>query len=107
MTQDLFRQDSYLQECQAAVTAITAQGIVLDRTVFYPLGGGQAGDAGALLLASGEEIAIIDTRKGKAEDGSFTQQICHLPAPDVLEQLLNQAQGSARRLARVNGRFAG
>jgi len=99
MTQDLFRQDSYLKECQAAVTAITAQGIVLDRTVFYPLGGGQAGDAGVLLLASGEEIAIIDTRKGKAEDGSFTQQICHLPTPGMLEQLLNQEQGSAHRLA--------
>jgi len=34
MTQDLFRQDSYLSECQATVTAITPQGIVLDRTVF-------------------------------------------------------------------------
>eukprot|EP01036_Dinobryon_divergens_P044040 gene44040-58725_t len=99
MTQDLFRQDSYLNECQATVTAITPQGIVLDRTVFYPLGGGQAGDAGVLLLASGEEIAIIDTRKGKAEDGSFTKQICHLPTPDGLEQLLNQEQASVRRLA--------
>ena len=99
MTQDLFRQNSYLSECQATVTAITPQGIVLDRTVFYPLGGGQAGDAG-LLLASGEEIAIIDTRKGKAEDGSFTKQICHLPPPDVLEQLLNQEQG-ARTLLTV------
>ena len=99
MTQDLFRQDSYLSECQATVTAITPQGIVLNRTVFYPLGGGQAGDAGVLLLASGEEIAIIDTRKGKAEDGSFTKQICHLPTPDGLEQLLNQEQGSSGRLA--------
>jgi hypothetical protein len=44
MSQDLFRQDAYLPECSATVTAITPQGIVLDRTVFYPLGGGQAGD---------------------------------------------------------------
>jgi misacylated tRNA(Ala) deacylase len=101
MTQDLFRQDSYLSECQATVTAITPHGIVLNRTVFYPLGGGQAGDAGVLLLASGEEIAIIDTRKGKgkAEDGSFTKQICHLPTPDGLKQLLNQEQASVCRLA--------
>ena len=43
MTQDLFRTDAYLAECTATVTAITDQGVVLDRTVFYPLGGGQAG----------------------------------------------------------------
>jgi len=37
MTQDLFRQDAYQTECTATVTAITPQGIELDRTVFYPL----------------------------------------------------------------------
>jgi misacylated tRNA(Ala) deacylase len=92
MTQDLFRQDAYLRECSATVTAITPQGIVLDRTVFYPLGGGQAGDAGVLILADGREIAIADTRKGKHEDGSFNDEIAHLPPPDVLNQLLNQEQ---------------
>ncbi len=99
MTQDLFRTDSYLTECNATVTAITAQGIVLDHTVFYPLGGGQAGDAGALLLADGSEIVIADTRKGKAEDGSFNADICHLPTNDVLAQLLGQAQSGDIRLA--------
>jgi misacylated tRNA(Ala) deacylase len=92
MTQDLFRTDAYLLDTTATVTAITPQGIVLDRTVFYPLGGGQAGDSGVLVLADGSEIAIADTRKGKAEDGSFTQEICHLPASDLLEQLLTPEQ---------------
>ena len=92
MTQDLFRQDAYLLECSATVTAITAQGITLDRTVFYPLGGGQAGDTGALTLANGFEIAIMDTRKGKAEDGCLNDEICHLPAPNLLDTLLNQEQ---------------
>lgn len=99
MTQDLFRQDAYLTECTATVTAITAQGIGLDRTVFYPLGGGQAGDTGALVLANGSEIAIADTRKGKAEDGSFTSKICHQPSPELLEQLLNPQQSSSAKLA--------
>jgi misacylated tRNA(Ala) deacylase len=67
--------------------------------VFYPLGGGQAGDAGALVLSDGREIAIIDTRKGKAEDGSFNDDICHLPAPDVLAHLLEQVQSGGVRLA--------
>ena len=98
MTQDLFRQDAYLTECTATVMAVTPQGIVLDRTVFYPMGGGQAGDAGVLVLADGSQIAITDTRKGKAADGSFTHEICHLLTPDGLEQLLNQEQTSAAQV---------
>ena len=82
MTQDLFRTDAYLAECTAAVTAITDQGIVLDRTVFYPLGGGQAGDAGTLVLADGRALPISDTRKGKDAEGQFTNDICHVPAQD-------------------------
>ena len=93
MTQTLFREDAYLTECTATVTAISEQGIVLDRTVFYPLGGGQAGDAGLLILADGREIAISDTRKGKNAEGQFTAAICHLPelatpASLVLDHLL-------------------
>ena len=60
MTQDLFRSDAYLTECQASVMAVTDQGIVLDRTVFYPMGGGQAGDAGVLVLADGRELPIAE-----------------------------------------------
>jgi misacylated tRNA(Ala) deacylase len=80
MTQELFRQDAYQRDCAATVLAIGEQGIVLDRTVFYPLGGGQAGDSGKLLLADGTELAIADTRKGKNAEGRFTGDICHVPA---------------------------
>ncbi len=82
MTQDLFRTDAYCTECTATVTAITDQGIVLDRTVFYPLGGGQAGDAGMLVLADGSTLHITDTRKGKDAEAQFTHEICHIPASD-------------------------
>ena len=84
MTQELFRADAYLTECSATVTAIGPQGIVLDRTVFYPMGGGQAGDAGVLRVTrgtlAGRELAIADTRKGKDNEGRFTSDICHVPA---------------------------
>jgi len=99
MTQDLFRDNAYLTECSATVSAITAQGIVLDRTVFYPLGGGQAGDAGVLMLADGTEIEIIDTRKGKSEDGSFNADICHLLAPEQLALLQQSEPVAGARLA--------
>jgi misacylated tRNA(Ala) deacylase len=84
MTDELFRADAYLTECVATVTAIGPQGIVLDRTVFYPMGGGQAGDAGTLRVtcgaAIGREIVITDTRKGKDDEGRFTGDICHVAA---------------------------
>jgi len=78
MTEELFREDSTLRECQARVTAVSAQGIQLDRTVFYPQGGGQAGDAGVLRLANGNELRIVDTRKG-----TLPGEIVHLPAPEA------------------------
>ena len=66
MTEELFRQDAYLTSCEATVVAVEEDGIILDRTVFYPEGGGQPGDAGMLRTASGD-IAISDTRK--SDDG--------------------------------------
>jgi misacylated tRNA(Ala) deacylase len=81
MTQELFRQDAYLQEAPANVVAVGEQGVVLDRTVFYPLGGGQAGDAGELLLPDGRSLQIADTRKCKDAEGRPTGQIAHVPQP--------------------------
>jgi misacylated tRNA(Ala) deacylase len=80
MTQDLFRDDAYLRECTATVTDVDERGITLDRTVFYPLGGGQAGDSGVLVLADGSELPIADTRKGKDAEGRPTSAILHIPA---------------------------
>ena len=93
MTQDLFRQDAYLRDCRATVVAISDQGIVLDQTVFYPLGGGQAGDSGALVLPDGSELPIADTRKGKDDQGQFTGAICHLPAPEGAQALAKLKPG--------------
>ncbi|MEO8558826.1 MAG: alanyl-tRNA editing protein [Rhodospirillales bacterium] len=75
MTEELFRQDSYLKECDATVVAINERGIILDRTVFYPTGGGQPGDSGELRLANGISITISDTLKG---DGTG---IVHVTTP--------------------------
>jgi misacylated tRNA(Ala) deacylase len=78
MTELLFRDDSYLRSCPARIVAVDERGIRLDRTVFYPAGGGQPGDTGALRLASGETVAIVDTVKGADAD-----EVIHVPAPDA------------------------
>jgi misacylated tRNA(Ala) deacylase len=70
----LFRDDAYLDACAATVTAAGPAGVTLDRTVFYPTGGGQPGDAGALVWAGGA-CAIATAVKG---DGPDT--VLHLPA---------------------------
>ena len=74
-TELLFREDAYLRTTTARVLAAGANGIELDRTVFYPLGGGQAGDAGVLVRAGGERTPIADTRKGDGPD-----RVLHVPA---------------------------
>ena len=75
-TELLFREDAYLRTASARVIAAGERGIELDRTVFYPQGGGQAGDTGRLLRVQGAPVAIIDTRKGDTPD-----RVVHLPAP--------------------------
>ena len=75
-TEMLFRDDAYLRTATARVLAVGERGIELDRTIFYPQGGGQMGDTGRLLRAAGEAIAIADTRKGDTPE-----RVLHVPAP--------------------------
>jgi misacylated tRNA(Ala) deacylase len=65
MTDELFRKDSYRKECDAEVTALEDRAVAVDRTVFYPLGGGQPGDTGFMSWPSGE-ARIVDTRYGES-----------------------------------------
>ena len=67
-TELLFRNDAYLKSATGRVVAVSERGIELDRTIFYPQGGGQMGDTGVLVRDSGERIALADTRKGDAPD---------------------------------------
>jgi misacylated tRNA(Ala) deacylase len=63
MTQELFREDGYLKECDATVLGLDGNNILLDKTVFYPQGGGQPGDTGIMRLATGQVIEVTDTQK--------------------------------------------
>lgn len=80
MTQELFREDSYIRDCEATVVAAAPNGIVLDRTVFYPMGGGQPGDTGTLSWDGGS-AAIVDTRYGEGGIRHVPAEGASLPAP--------------------------
>jgi misacylated tRNA(Ala) deacylase len=62
MTEELAGRDAYLRQTEATVVEVRDDGIVLDRTVFYPRGGGQPGDTG-LLEWQGGSVGITDTVK--------------------------------------------
>ncbi len=103
MTKELFRQDGYLTECEAVVTEVGEQGIVVDQTVFYPIGGGQPGDSGRLTKADGSSVDIVDTRKDRNNG-----LIYHLTAdaeslPEVGESVKMEIDWSRRhRMMRVH-----
>ena len=67
MSEKLFIQDPYLREAEAQVTAHTPEGgIVLDRSIFYPTGGGQPGDSGSLSWENGGHLEIATTINHKS-----------------------------------------
>jgi len=82
----LFRDDAYRRTASARVVAVSERGIELDRTIFYPQGGGQAGDCGVLSTSGGVRLPIADTRKG---DGA--ERVLHLPAPGATLPAVGEA----------------
>jgi misacylated tRNA(Ala) deacylase len=79
MTEKLYASDAYLTTCDATVTAVHDDGVVLDCTVFYARGGGQPGDSGVLRWDGGE-VAVTDTFTSK-ETGEITHAFEGGPPP--------------------------
>ena len=75
MAELLFREDPYLRGCEATIVALHEGAVELDRTVFYPLGGGQAGDTGKL-----GDWRVVDTRKS-------ADTVLHLLEPGAAPQV--------------------
>ncbi len=66
-TQPLFRDDAYLQEARATILGHTPEGgLLVDRSIFYPTGGGQPGDSGWLARDDGSDLVIATAVKGEA-----------------------------------------
>lgn len=62
MTEELAGRDAYLKQTEATVVEVRDAGLVLDRTVFYPRGGGQPGDTGVISWEAGS-VDVKDTFK--------------------------------------------
>jgi misacylated tRNA(Ala) deacylase len=76
----LFREDPYLASCEATVLAVHENTVELDRTVFYPLGGGQLGDTGRL-----GDWRVVDTRKSG-------ESVLHMLEPDAKVSIGDRVQ---------------
>jgi misacylated tRNA(Ala) deacylase len=66
MTEALYHTDAYLKDFEAVVTTVEGQAVTLDRTAFYPSGGGQPHDTGTLTDGA-RTWQVTKTRKAGAE----------------------------------------
>ena len=62
MTEELFLKDAYLERFEAQVVGLDGREVVLDRTAFYPGGGGQPADKGKLGIGP-VRASVVDARR--------------------------------------------
>ncbi len=74
MAEAVFYEDAYLRDLRATVKEVNDNWIELDRTIFYPTGGGQPGDTGVFTAQNGQSWSVIDTRKGSTP-GAIVHQL--------------------------------
>ena len=86
MTELLFNEDSYLNEAEATIIGVADNIVKLNRTVFFPEGGGQPGDQGEIILKD-RVLKVIDTKKGKENE------ILHYVEGNIDESINNQGVG--------------
>ena len=91
MTLPLFGEDAYLKEASAKIIGLSGEnGIILDRSIYYPTGGGQPGDTGSIVV-NGDTFSVEETIKG--ENGNIILLLADglnsLNIGDSVTQLLN------------------
>ena len=80
MTELLYQQDSYQRMMDATVTAVTDLGVELDRTAFYPGGGGQPADTGTLTGPDGTTYEVVGLKR---VDGALIHRLAGNARPAV------------------------
>jgi misacylated tRNA(Ala) deacylase len=82
MTEELFSGDSYMREFEARVVKLDGREVILDRTAFYPGGGGQPADKGSLGIGP-VRAAVVDARR---ESGRVVH-VLDTAIPDTVRDL--------------------
>lgn len=94
MTELLYQTNSSLKELQATVAAVEDNAVVLDKTIFYPGGGGQPADQGKIISSQGEG-AVLKVKK-------IGDKVLHTidgALPKVGEQVICQLDWHRRMLS--------
>ena len=82
MTEELFLEDSYVREFEAKVVELSGREVILDRTAFYPGGGGQPPDKGALGIGP-VRASVVDARR----EGREVVHVLDSPIPGTVREL--------------------
>ncbi|MEM0154630.1 MAG: alanyl-tRNA editing protein [Methanothrix sp.] len=85
MTEKIYLKDSYIKELESQVVSSESDRIILDRTIFYPTGGGQPCDTGIIRSTKdGKEYKIIETKKYGDDVVHITNETANLEKGDVV-----------------------
>jgi misacylated tRNA(Ala) deacylase len=82
VTEELFLKDSYTKEFEASVVNLDGREVILDRTAFYPGGGGQPPDKGSLGIGP-IKTTVVDVRR----EGGEVVHVTDRPIPDTVQDL--------------------
>ena len=91
MTRELFLKDAYLTEFESPVVEISGREVVLDQTAFYPGGGGQPADKGALGVGP-VKAAVVDVRR----EGGHIVHVLDKAIPDTVRDLKGELDWERR-----------
>jgi misacylated tRNA(Ala) deacylase len=91
MTGELFLEDSYLREFDARVNKLAGREVILDRTAFYPGGGGQPPDKGTLGIGP-VRASVVDARR----EGAEIVHVLDNPIPDTVQELRGELDWERR-----------
>ncbi len=88
MTEKLYLKDMYKKDFDAAVTRIEGTSVWLDRTAFYPTGGGQPNDTGKL-TSNGKEFKVIEVRKDRDDVMHTLENADGIKAGDTVKGVID------------------
>ena len=91
MTEELFLEDSYLREFEARIAELSGREVILDRTAFYPGGGGQPPDKGALGIGP-VRASVVDARR----EGGEVVHVLDNPIPETVRELKGELDWERR-----------